>query len=62
MDIFNHNGVDYVALSREEAVLDNDFPKEHRQKLTTLKKAKFVILKAIDQCDDDRKYICEIEN
>ncbi len=61
-DLFRHHGVNYKIISREEAVMTHDFPRVHRLKMSTAPSAKFVILMATDPCDEDRKFICEIEN
>jgi hypothetical protein len=62
MNTFEHHGVEYVLISREEAILTPDFPKKDRLKLSEAPGARFVIMKAIGKCDEDRKYICEIEH
>lgn len=57
-----HHGINYVIITKEEAILIPDFPKLYRIKISEAPAAKFVIMVAIEKCDESRKYICEIEN
>ena len=59
---FEHHGINYVAISKEVAILMPDFPKVYRLKLSKAPSAEFVIMIAVEKCDESRKYICEIEN
>jgi hypothetical protein len=61
LPVHDHQGVNYALISREEAIMIPDFPKALRLKLSASPSAKFVIMQAIEECDEERKFICEIE-
>lgn len=59
---FEHHGINYVIISKETAILKLDFPKIYRLKISKAPAAKFVIMMAVEKCDESKKYVCEIEN
>lgn len=61
LEVIEHCGVNYVSISREEAILDPFFPKKFRYKLSNNPKASFVILKSVVKKDEDYTFVCEIE-
>lgn len=54
-----HCGIEYKMLSREEALMDSEFPIHFRVKLIDNPNLSYVVLMALEPCEDFQQYIME---